>query len=78
MERRVHAKYPETEGGIPENMREGKMPEGLLDNLGEDSSAFAPPERKTRRFFASTKHAMPGSAPDASIEDAVANIEAIP
>ena len=75
VERRVHAKYPEIEGGIPEHMREGKTPEGILEKPGDDDNAGAPPESKTRRFFVSPKHATPGSAPDASIEAAVENIE---
>ena len=80
MQRRVQELYPETEGHLPEEEREGQIPPAFqkmlrkAEDSGTDDETQHPP-RKTTKFVIATKNATPASAPDTCVDAAIENSE---
>ena len=80
MQRRIQELYPETEGHLPEEEREGQIPPAFqkmlrkAEDSGTDDETQHPP-RKTTKFVTDTKNATPASAPDTCVDAAIENSE---
>jgi hypothetical protein len=71
----VNRKYPETEGHLPLDQRQGVIPSSIEQMLEEQTTEQPADQGKRRRLLVTKKHASPGAPDESSAQSALDFVE---